>query len=241
MRTGTYRQLFHPEQLITGKEDAANNYARGHYTIGKEIIDLVLDRIRKLVGARGMQVAGEDKASILSGSPIQTRWVGFRFNLLINVNPVVQWLPLAGSGTRRSWSWSRSTAPQPPGAAGAELGNSLFVPTWLLTWPSPAACAGDGQPRAGSSQSHVAVTVPGSQTCPHSAAGGNSALRGAPDHSLTPKAQGLPWVIHHESVGKKWSPCHPVPRSADSSSAAGKPPTVFVRPQRGRSNFCCLE
>jgi len=25
VRTGTYRQLFHPEQLITGKEDAANN------------------------------------------------------------------------------------------------------------------------------------------------------------------------------------------------------------------------
>lgn len=48
VRTGTYRQLFHPEQLITGKEDAANNYARGHYTIGKEIVDVVLDRIRKL-------------------------------------------------------------------------------------------------------------------------------------------------------------------------------------------------
>ncbi|EPY80771.1 tubulin, alpha 1-like protein [Camelus ferus] len=45
--TGTYRQLFHPEQLITGKEDAANNYARGHYTIGKEIIDLFLDQIWK--------------------------------------------------------------------------------------------------------------------------------------------------------------------------------------------------
>jgi len=44
VRTGTYRQLFHPEQLITGKEDAANNYARGHYTIGKEIVDIVLDR-----------------------------------------------------------------------------------------------------------------------------------------------------------------------------------------------------
>merc|ERR1712107_404434 len=28
--------------------DAANNFARGHYTIGKEIVDLVLDRIRKL-------------------------------------------------------------------------------------------------------------------------------------------------------------------------------------------------
>lgn len=51
VRTGTYRQLFHPEQLITGKEDAANNYARGHYTVGKEMIDSVLDRIRKLVRA----------------------------------------------------------------------------------------------------------------------------------------------------------------------------------------------
>jgi tubulin beta len=39
--------LFHPEQLISGKEDAANNYARGHYTVGKEVVDLVLDRLRK--------------------------------------------------------------------------------------------------------------------------------------------------------------------------------------------------
>ena len=48
IRVGAYQRLFHPEQLITGKEDAANNYARGHYTIGKEIIDLLLDRVRKL-------------------------------------------------------------------------------------------------------------------------------------------------------------------------------------------------
>ncbi|KAK9504061.1 hypothetical protein O3M35_010496 [Rhynocoris fuscipes] len=48
VRTGTYRQLFHPEQLITGKEDAANNFARGHYTVGKEIVDHVLDKIRRL-------------------------------------------------------------------------------------------------------------------------------------------------------------------------------------------------
>jgi len=48
VRTGAYRQLFHPEQLISGKEDAANNFARGHYTIGKEIVDMALDRIRKL-------------------------------------------------------------------------------------------------------------------------------------------------------------------------------------------------
>lgn len=48
VRTGTYKNLFAPGQLIAGKEDSADNYCRGHYTIGKEIIDLCLDRIRKL-------------------------------------------------------------------------------------------------------------------------------------------------------------------------------------------------
>lgn len=50
LRTGPYRQLFHPELLINGTEDAANNYARGHYTIGKEKIDTVMDRVRRVAG-----------------------------------------------------------------------------------------------------------------------------------------------------------------------------------------------
>jgi tubulin alpha len=41
--------IFHQEFLLSGKEDAANNFARGHYTVGKEIIDKVNDRLRKLV------------------------------------------------------------------------------------------------------------------------------------------------------------------------------------------------
>mmetsp|Transcript_19413 Transcript_19413/g.49172 ORF Transcript_19413/g.49172 Transcript_19413/m.49172 type:complete len:449 (-) Transcript_19413:515-1861(-) len=48
VRNSKYRQLYHPEQLISGKEDAANNYSRGHYTIGKEVIEIVLEKIRKL-------------------------------------------------------------------------------------------------------------------------------------------------------------------------------------------------
>ena len=48
IKTGTYRNLFHPNTLITGKEDAANNYARGHYTIGKEQIDVTLERLRQM-------------------------------------------------------------------------------------------------------------------------------------------------------------------------------------------------
>jgi tubulin alpha len=48
IRAGPYGKLFHPEMLISGKEDAANNYARGHYTIGKEMVDKVVDKIRKV-------------------------------------------------------------------------------------------------------------------------------------------------------------------------------------------------
>lgn len=44
VHTGIYRQLFHPNQLITSK-DAANNYARDHYPVEMEMIDLVLNRI----------------------------------------------------------------------------------------------------------------------------------------------------------------------------------------------------
>ena len=56
VRVGSYRKLFHPEQLITGKEDAANNYARGHYTVGKELVDRTLDKIRKLADqCQGLQ------------------------------------------------------------------------------------------------------------------------------------------------------------------------------------------
>ncbi len=35
--------------MITGNEDAANNYARGHYTIGKEMLDVTMNRIRRMV------------------------------------------------------------------------------------------------------------------------------------------------------------------------------------------------
>ena len=48
MRTGTYRTLFHPEQLLSGKEDAANCYARGRYTIGREMIDVGVAFINQL-------------------------------------------------------------------------------------------------------------------------------------------------------------------------------------------------
>lgn len=38
--------MFHPENLISGKEDAKNVFADGYIGLGKEVIDLLLDRIR---------------------------------------------------------------------------------------------------------------------------------------------------------------------------------------------------
>ena len=51
IRNGHYRSLYHPDQLITGKEDAANNFARGCYTVGRFYIENVINRIRKMVEA----------------------------------------------------------------------------------------------------------------------------------------------------------------------------------------------
>jgi len=56
VRTGEYKDLYHPQNLICGKEDAANNYARGHYTVGKEILEQTMDEIRRIAGdCEGLQ------------------------------------------------------------------------------------------------------------------------------------------------------------------------------------------
>merc|ERR1712110_237898 len=49
VRKGQWKNTFHPEYLVNGKEDAANNFARGHYTVGKEKMDVINDRVRKKV------------------------------------------------------------------------------------------------------------------------------------------------------------------------------------------------
>eukprot|EP00549_Striatella_unipunctata_P015785 CAMPEP_0118707926 /NCGR_PEP_ID=MMETSP0800-20121206/21530_1 /TAXON_ID=210618 ORGANISM="Striatella unipunctata, Strain CCMP2910" /NCGR_SAMPLE_ID=MMETSP0800 /ASSEMBLY_ACC=CAM_ASM_000638 /LENGTH=405 /DNA_ID=CAMNT_0006610917 /DNA_START=117 /DNA_END=1334 /DNA_ORIENTATION=+ len=49
VKQGPYKDMYHPDQMVTGSDgDAANNYARGHYTIGKELLDRVMDQVRKI-------------------------------------------------------------------------------------------------------------------------------------------------------------------------------------------------
>jgi len=47
IRAGPYGGLFRPDNFIFGQSGAGNNWAKGHYTEGAELIDTVLDVVRK--------------------------------------------------------------------------------------------------------------------------------------------------------------------------------------------------
>jgi tubulin beta len=47
IRAGTYGQLFRPDNFVFGQSGAGNNWAKGHYTEGAELVDSVLDVVRK--------------------------------------------------------------------------------------------------------------------------------------------------------------------------------------------------
>lgn len=49
LRYNQYGKLFKPESMISGKEDAANIYGRGYYTVGREMLHEVVEQIRKEV------------------------------------------------------------------------------------------------------------------------------------------------------------------------------------------------
>jgi hypothetical protein len=43
VRAGPFGQLFRPDNFVFGQTGAGNNWAKGHYTEGAELIDSVLD------------------------------------------------------------------------------------------------------------------------------------------------------------------------------------------------------
>ncbi|XP_014769976.1 tubulin beta chain [Octopus bimaculoides] len=47
VRSGPYGNLFRPDNYVFGQTGAGNNWAKGHYTEGAELVDTVLDVIRK--------------------------------------------------------------------------------------------------------------------------------------------------------------------------------------------------
>jgi len=47
VRAGAHGQLFKPDSFVFGQSGAGNNWAKGHYTEGAELVDSVLDVVRK--------------------------------------------------------------------------------------------------------------------------------------------------------------------------------------------------
>ena len=47
VRSGPFGQIFRPDNFVFGQSGAGNNWAKGHYTEGAELVDSVLDVVRK--------------------------------------------------------------------------------------------------------------------------------------------------------------------------------------------------
>lgn len=47
VRAGPFGQLFRPDNFVFGQSGAGNNWAKGHYTEGAELVDQVLDVVRR--------------------------------------------------------------------------------------------------------------------------------------------------------------------------------------------------
>ena len=47
VRSGPFGQIFRPDNFVFGQSGAGNNWAKGHYTEGAELVDSVLDVMRK--------------------------------------------------------------------------------------------------------------------------------------------------------------------------------------------------
>lgn len=58
IKAGPYGSIFRPDNLVSSQSgnSAGNNWAKGHYTEGSEMIDEILDVLRREVeGAESMQ------------------------------------------------------------------------------------------------------------------------------------------------------------------------------------------
>merc|ERR1712078_201982 len=66
VRAGPFGQLFRPDNFVFGQTGAGNNWAKGHYTEGAELIDSVG---RRPQGGRGLRLPPG-----LPDDPLARRW-----------------------------------------------------------------------------------------------------------------------------------------------------------------------
>lgn len=47
VRSSQFGHLFRPDNFVFGQSGAGNNWAKGHYTEGAELVDSVMEVVRK--------------------------------------------------------------------------------------------------------------------------------------------------------------------------------------------------
>lgn len=82
IRASEYGGLFKPDNFIQGQSGAGNNWAKGHYTEGAEIIDQALEIARKEVEVCDCLQGFQMCHSIGGGTGMDKDWVRFEMNEL---------------------------------------------------------------------------------------------------------------------------------------------------------------
>ncbi|XP_050748372.1 tubulin beta-6 chain isoform X4 [Numenius arquata] len=69
VRSGPFGQLFRPDNFIFGQTGAGNNWAKGHYTEGAELVDSVLDVVRKEVDEQMLAIQNKNSSYFVEWIP----------------------------------------------------------------------------------------------------------------------------------------------------------------------------
>lgn len=101
VRSGTFGQIFRPDNFVFGQTGAGNNWAKGHYTEGAELIDSVLDVVRK--EAESCDCLQGDLSLSLIGSPSADRFQCLCHLFEVVFSFRVSSVPLLG---RWYWFWN---------------------------------------------------------------------------------------------------------------------------------------
>ena len=74
VRAGPFGQLFRPDNFVFGQSGAGNNWAKGHYTEGAELVDQVLDVVRREAeAATACRVSRSPTRSVVVPVPVWVR------------------------------------------------------------------------------------------------------------------------------------------------------------------------
>ncbi|XP_018421203.1 PREDICTED: tubulin beta-4A chain isoform X4 [Nanorana parkeri] len=69
VRSGPFGQIFRPDNFVFGQSGAGNNWAKGHYTEGAELVDSVMDVVRKEVDEQMLNIQNKNSSYFVEWIP----------------------------------------------------------------------------------------------------------------------------------------------------------------------------